>query len=59
MHVPATDALLSVVAYRLVNFLAPVLPGLLVHSSLAPLIEGEQSVDLKARSRSASASDNA
>jgi uncharacterized membrane protein YbhN (UPF0104 family) len=59
VHVPATDALLSVVAYRLVNFLAPVLPGLLVHSSLAPIIDGEQSVDVRARSRSASASDNA
>ncbi len=40
VHVPATYALLSVVAYRLVNFLAPVIPGLLVHSKLAPLLEG-------------------
>ncbi|HEV2974163.1 MAG TPA: lysylphosphatidylglycerol synthase transmembrane domain-containing protein [Solirubrobacteraceae bacterium] len=43
VHVHATDALLSVVAYRLVNFLAPVLPGLLVHSKLAPLLDGRSS----------------
>ena len=41
VHVPATDALLSVVAYRVVNFLAPALPGLLVHSKLVPLLEGD------------------
>jgi uncharacterized membrane protein YbhN (UPF0104 family) len=39
VHVHAAHALLSVVAYRLVNFLAPTLPGLLAHSSLAPIIE--------------------
>lgn len=43
VHVHATDALLSVVAYRLVNFLAPVIPGLLVHSKLAPLLEPQSS----------------
>jgi hypothetical protein len=43
VHVHATDALLSVVAYRLVNFLAPVLPGLLVHSKLAPLLDAQSS----------------
>jgi uncharacterized membrane protein YbhN (UPF0104 family) len=42
VHVPATEALLSVVAYRLVNFLAPMIPGLLAHSSLVAMIEGEQ-----------------
>jgi uncharacterized membrane protein YbhN (UPF0104 family) len=45
VHVHAAHALLSVVAYRLVNFLAPVLPGLLVHSSLAAIIERGESVD--------------
>ncbi|HEX4483806.1 MAG TPA: lysylphosphatidylglycerol synthase transmembrane domain-containing protein [Solirubrobacteraceae bacterium] len=41
VHVPAAHALLSVVAYRVVNFLAPMLPGLLVHSALAPVLEGD------------------
>jgi uncharacterized membrane protein YbhN (UPF0104 family) len=41
VHVPAAHALLSVVAYRVVNFLAPTLPGLLVHSALAPVLEGD------------------
>jgi hypothetical protein len=45
VHVPAAHALLSVVAYRIVNFLVPMLPGLVAHSSLAPLIEGEESVE--------------
>ena len=39
VHVDAPKALLSVVAYRLVNFLAPMLPGLLAHSSLEPMLE--------------------
>jgi uncharacterized membrane protein YbhN (UPF0104 family) len=39
VHVRPAHALLSVVAYRLVNFLAPVVPGLLAHSSLAPMID--------------------
>lgn len=39
VNVPAPKALLSVVAYRLVNFLAPMLPGLLAHSSLEPMLE--------------------
>jgi uncharacterized membrane protein YbhN (UPF0104 family) len=40
VHVPASRALLSVVAYRLVNYLVPTLPGLAAHSSLAPMLEG-------------------
>ncbi len=39
VHVKPAHALLSVAAYRLVNFLAPVLPGLLAHSSLSPMID--------------------
>jgi uncharacterized membrane protein YbhN (UPF0104 family) len=39
VHVHPAKALLAVVAYRLVNFLAPMLPGLLAHSSLASVIE--------------------
>jgi uncharacterized membrane protein YbhN (UPF0104 family) len=39
VHVKPAHALLAVVAYRLVNFLAPVVPGLLAHSSLVPAIE--------------------
>jgi uncharacterized membrane protein YbhN (UPF0104 family) len=42
VHVGAARALLSVLAYRLVNFLVPMLPGLLAHSSLEPLLEGRQ-----------------
>ena len=53
VHVHATDALASVVAYRLVNFLVPMLPGLLVHSALAPILDGEQAVDLNASGGSA------
>jgi uncharacterized membrane protein YbhN (UPF0104 family) len=45
VHVPAAHALLSVVAYRIVNFLVPMLPGLLAHSSLASLIEDEQGAE--------------
>jgi uncharacterized membrane protein YbhN (UPF0104 family) len=41
VHVPAAHALLSVVAYRVINFLAPMLPGLLVHSALADVLEGD------------------
>jgi uncharacterized membrane protein YbhN (UPF0104 family) len=40
VHVEASHALFSVLAYRVVNFLVPTLPGLLAHSSLRPLIEG-------------------
>jgi uncharacterized membrane protein YbhN (UPF0104 family) len=43
VHVHAAHALLSVLAYRLVNFLVPVLPGLLAHSSLESLLEGDAS----------------
>jgi uncharacterized membrane protein YbhN (UPF0104 family) len=41
VHVHAAHALLAVVAYRLVNFLAPTLPGLLVHSGLESVLEGD------------------
>jgi uncharacterized membrane protein YbhN (UPF0104 family) len=51
VHVKPAEALLSVAAYRLVNFIAPVLPGLLAHSSLAPLIdENVAREDAQARS---------
>jgi uncharacterized membrane protein YbhN (UPF0104 family) len=40
VHVNAVHALVAVIAYRLVNFLAPTLPGLLAHSSLESLLEG-------------------
>jgi uncharacterized membrane protein YbhN (UPF0104 family) len=43
VHVPAVSALFAVVAYRLVNFLAPMLPGLLAHASLESLLEGASS----------------
>ncbi|HLB21567.1 MAG TPA: lysylphosphatidylglycerol synthase transmembrane domain-containing protein [Solirubrobacteraceae bacterium] len=39
VHVHAPQALLSVVAYRLVNFLAPVIPGLFAHASLEPMMQ--------------------
>ncbi len=53
VHVKPAHALLSVVAYRLVNFLAPVIPGLLAHSSLAPAIEQHVArEDAEARSAS-------
>jgi uncharacterized membrane protein YbhN (UPF0104 family) len=39
VHVHAPRALLSVVAYRVVNFLVPTLPGLLAHSSVGPMLE--------------------
>jgi uncharacterized membrane protein YbhN (UPF0104 family) len=45
VHVDAPEALLSVVAYRLVNFLAPMLPSLLAHSSLEPLLEEQAARD--------------
>jgi uncharacterized membrane protein YbhN (UPF0104 family) len=41
VHVNAAHALFGVIAYRLVNFIVPTLPGLLAHSSLAPLLDGE------------------
>ena len=51
VHVKPAHALLSVVAYRLVNFLAPMIPGLLAHSSLAPAIEQHvEHEDAEARS---------
>jgi uncharacterized membrane protein YbhN (UPF0104 family) len=41
VHVHAAHALFAVLAYRLVNFLVPVLPGLIAHSSLEALLEGD------------------
>jgi uncharacterized membrane protein YbhN (UPF0104 family) len=41
VHVDAADALFSVLCYRAVNFIAPILPGLLAHSSLESLLEGD------------------
>jgi uncharacterized membrane protein YbhN (UPF0104 family) len=41
VHVRAAHALFAVIAYRLVNFLAPMLPGLLAHSSLESLLGGQ------------------
>jgi uncharacterized membrane protein YbhN (UPF0104 family) len=45
VHVHAAHALFAVIAYRLVNFLAPMLPGLLAHSSLESLLEGQAGED--------------
>lgn len=42
VHVHAPEALLSVVAYRVVNFLVPTLPSLLAHSSVAPMLEHDE-----------------
>jgi hypothetical protein len=52
VHVDAAHALLSVVAYRLVNFVAPVLPGLVAHSSLVPMIEEHATARTSAERRS-------
>jgi uncharacterized membrane protein YbhN (UPF0104 family) len=40
VHVHAPDALFAVIAYRLVNFLVPTIPGLLAHSALESLLDG-------------------
>ncbi len=48
VHVHAAHALFAVIAYRLINFLAPTLPGLLAHSSLASLLEGQAGEDVAA-----------
>jgi uncharacterized membrane protein YbhN (UPF0104 family) len=47
VHVHAPEALLSVVAYRVVNFLVPTLPSLLAHSSVAPMLEEHGSAKTK------------
>jgi uncharacterized membrane protein YbhN (UPF0104 family) len=39
VHVHAPQALLSVVAYRVENFLVPTLPSLLAHSSVSSMLE--------------------
>jgi len=39
VHVHAAQALIAVLAYRVVNFAFPVVPALLAHSSLEPLLE--------------------
>jgi uncharacterized membrane protein YbhN (UPF0104 family) len=53
VHVSAPRALLSVVAYRVVNFLVPTLPGLVAHSSVAPMLEERGAGRSEAESRSA------
>jgi uncharacterized membrane protein YbhN (UPF0104 family) len=45
VHVGSADALLSVLCYRLVNFLAPTLPGLLAHASLESLLDSEAAAE--------------
>jgi uncharacterized membrane protein YbhN (UPF0104 family) len=47
VHVPAAHALFAVIAYRLINFLAPMLPGLLAHSSLESLLDAKDSQDVE------------
>ena len=47
VHVDAPKALLSVVGLPLVNFLAPTLPSLLAHSSVAPMLEEHGSAKTK------------
>ncbi|HEX3911254.1 MAG TPA: lysylphosphatidylglycerol synthase transmembrane domain-containing protein [Solirubrobacteraceae bacterium] len=39
VHVPGAEALLSVVAYRVVNYLVPTLPSLVAHSSVSSMLE--------------------
>jgi uncharacterized membrane protein YbhN (UPF0104 family) len=41
VHVPAPAALLSVATYRLINFLAPTLPGLMAHTSISHLLHAD------------------
>jgi uncharacterized membrane protein YbhN (UPF0104 family) len=59
VHVPSAAALLSVVAYRTVNFLAPMLPSLFMHSSLVSLLEGDETVEVAAAPKRLQASDGA
>jgi hypothetical protein len=60
VHVHAAHALFAVIAYRLVNFLAPMLPGLLAHSSLESLLDGEPDDDGQhARARAAASRSSA
>jgi uncharacterized membrane protein YbhN (UPF0104 family) len=42
VRVHAAQALLAVLAYRVINFLAPMLPALLAHSSLTELLDGHE-----------------
>ncbi len=42
VHVPAAPALLSVVAYRAVNFLAPTIPARIAHGSIRPLLNEQR-----------------
>jgi len=51
VHVPAAHALFAVIAYRLINFLAPMLPGLLAHSSLESLLDAQASEDVERAGR--------
>ncbi len=45
VHVQAAHALFAVVAYRLINFLAPALPALLAHSSLTSQLQALAKAD--------------
>ncbi len=47
VHVDAAHALVSVIAYRLMNFLVPMLPALLAHSSLAGSLERQAAAELE------------
>ena len=47
VHVDGAHALVSVIAYRLMNFLVPMLPALLAHSSLAASLERQAAAELE------------
>jgi uncharacterized membrane protein YbhN (UPF0104 family) len=50
VQVPAPAALLSVGAYRLVNFLAPTVPGLFAHATIRRMVESSpEALDEEAR----------
>ena len=50
VRVPAPAALLSVGAYRLVNFLAPTVPGLFAHATIRRMLESDpEALDEEAR----------
>jgi hypothetical protein len=51
VHVPAAPAIFSVIAYRLINFLAPMFPGLLAHSSFASVLEAQAAADVESARR--------
>ena len=45
VHVEAAHALFAVVAYRTINFLAPMLPALLARSSLSSQLEVQAKIE--------------